>query len=269
MDVALVTGPNSGIGREIALGLANNGLHVIAAGRSEQRVDDVINEIQTAGGTAEFLQLNLASLESARNAARTFESTGRTIAVLVNNAGIGIGREPLTIDGFEPRFGVNHLGHFMLTSGLRRTFRPGTRIVQVASSVHFRATGIEFDQLREKPSLRGVNEYAVSKLANVLFVRELARQQPDWNAYAVHPGFVDTGIIPGLMRPFLRNRLLTPVEGAQTPLWCATDEALASESGHYYARMARDTPSDPARDNDLARELWKQSEVWCGVSPHH
>jgi NAD(P)-dependent dehydrogenase (short-subunit alcohol dehydrogenase family) len=269
MDVALVTGPNSGIGREIALGLANHGLHIIAAGRSEQRVGDVINEIHSTGGTAEFLELDLSSLDSARDAARTFESTERKIAVLVNNAGIGIGRKPLTIDGFEPRFGVNHLGHFMLTFGLRRTFRPGTRIVQVSSSVHFRATEINFDQLRKKPSLRGVNEYAVSKLANVLFVRELARQQPDWNAYAVHPGFVDTGIIPGFMRPFLRNRLLTPVEGAQTPLWCAIDPVLESESGHYYARMARDTPSEPAQDDDLARELWKQSEVWCGVAPQH
>lgn len=267
MHVALVTGPNSGIGREIALGLSNQGYHVVAAGRSASRVGEVVSDIETAGGTAEFLQLDLSSLQSARDAALTFEKSGRKLDLLVNNAGIGVNRRGLTNEGFEVHFGINHLGHFMLTHHLRRSFRPGTRIVQVASSVHFRADGIDFDRLSRRSSFGGLNEYAVSKLANVLFVRELAKRQPEWLVYAAHPGLVDTPLIPVFMKPFLRGRLLTPEQGAETPLWCATSEDIADESGHYYARLARETPSAPARDDELAAELWRRSEEWCGVAP--
>ena len=267
MSVAMVTGPNSGIGLVIARSLAERGYHLVAAGRSETRIAPVVAEIKDSGGSAEFLHLDLASLDSAKAAAVAFEKTGRTLDVLVNNAGIGVNRRGLTKDGFEVHFGINHLGHFMLTHHLRHTFRPGTRIVQVASSVHDRAPGIDFDLVRRKSSFAGLNEYAVSKLANVLFVREMARRQPDWRLYAVHPGLVSTNLIPGVVRFFYRNRILTPEQGADTALWCATSDDVADESGNYYAKRETRTPSPVALDYDLADELWRRSELWCGVTP--
>lgn len=267
MSVAMVTGPNSGIGLVIARTLAEQGYHVVAAGRSEERVSPVVSEIKQSGGSAEFLHLDLASLDSAKTAAKTFEDSGRRLDVLVSNAGIGVNRRGLTEDGFEAHFGINHLGHFMLTHHLRRTFRPGTRIVQLASAVHYRAEGIDFERLLRKSSFAGLNEYAVSKLANVLFVREMARRQPDWRAYAVHPGLVDTKLIPGVVRFFYKKRILSPEQGADTPLWCATSDDVSDESGNYYSKRKVRTPSSAALDDDLARELWKRSEIWCGVAP--
>lgn len=267
MSIALVTGASSGIGRATACELARRGFHIVAAGRSEKRTQAVLGDIEAAGGTAEYLHLDLGSLDSSRRAARAFEESGRRLDVLVNNAGIGATRG-VTEDGFEIHFGVNHLGHFMLTHHLRRTFRPGTRIVQVTSSVHFRAEGIDFDRVRQKSrSFYGLEEYAVSKLANVLFVAEMARMQPDWRLYAVHPGLTNTRIIPAYARPFMRRRLLSPEQGADTVVWCATSEEVTGESGLYYAKRRARSPSDPAQDESLARELWKRSEIWCGVAP--
>jgi len=269
MRVALVTGPSSGIGRAVALDLARQGFHIVAAGRSASRVGSVVGLIESKGGSAEFLYLDLTSLESAQAAARRFEETGRSLDVLINNAGVGA-TSGITQDGFEIHFGVNHLAHFMLTHHMRRTFRPGTRIVNVTSSVHFRADGIDFDKLQRRTrSLSGMKEYAVSKLANILFTNELARRQPDWHTYAVHPGLTNTNIIPWYVRPFMKARLLTPQQGAETVVWCATSGDVAEDSGLYYARRQNLAPSNVAQYNDLARELWAHSAKWCGVAPLH
>jgi len=228
-----------------------------------------VDYIISRGDSAEFLQVDLASLESAKTAAGKLRETGRSIDVLVNNAGVGATRG-VTADGFEIHFGVNHLGHFMFTHHLSGDFQPATRIVQVSSSFHFRAGGIEFDELQRKSrTFYGLGEYAVSKLANVLFVREMARQQPDWRVYAVHPGMTDTNIIPSYARPFIRRRLLTPKEAADTVVWCATSDEVAGDSGLYYARRRARPPSVPAQDDKLAHELWRRSEEWCGVAPLH
>lgn len=269
MGNVMITGVSSGIGRATALEMGRRGHHVIGAGRSADGVAPVVGQIEQAGGSAEYLHLDLASLESAREAAKTFEDTGRALDVLVNNAGVGAGRG-VTEDGFEIQFGVNHLGHFALTHHLRRTFRPGTRIVQVSSAAHFNVDGIDFERVQGRTrSMLGWREYSVSKLANVLFVREMARRQPDWRTYAVHPGMTDTGIFPAWVRPFVRHRLFTPEQGAETIVWCATSPDVSDESGEYYRNKEGRPPSETARDDDLARELWKRSELWCGVAPQY
>jgi retinol dehydrogenase-12 len=265
VKIAMVTGASSGIGRATTVELAARGYHVVAAGRSEKRTMPVVDGIIADGGSAEFLHIDLASLDSARNAARVFASTGRVLDVLVNNAGVGGGRG-VTDDGFEIHFGVNHLGHFMLTHHLRPTFRRGTRIVVVGSEAHRSAGGIDFDAMQRKTrSLVGWKEYGVSKLANILFVRELAKRQPDFHVYAVHPGMTNTGIFPGFVKPFFRN-LKTPEEGADTVVWCATSDEVANQSGLYYSRRRTREPSEVALDDELSAELWRRSEQWCGVA---
>ena len=269
MPLALITGASSGIGQAAAVELGRRGYHLVVAGRSKQRTERTITSVENEGGTAEYLSIDLASLDAARDAARRFEETERTIDVLINNAGVGATRG-VSADGFEIHFAVNHLGHFMFTPHLRRTFRPGTRIVQVTSSVHFRATALDFDRVHGKSrSFYGIDEYAVSKLANVLYVREMARRQPDWHTYAVHPGLTNTGIIPWYARPLIRRRLLSPEQGAETVVWCATSGDVGDQSGLYYERRQVAPPSALAQDDNLARELWKRSERWCGVAPLH
>jgi NAD(P)-dependent dehydrogenase (short-subunit alcohol dehydrogenase family) len=263
MPTALVTGPSSGIGMSTALELGRRGYHVIAAGRSPTRAEPVLSSIRSGGGSAEFVELDLASMSSVRGAAETVIATGSFVDVLVNNAGIGVNRRGLTEDGFEVHFGINHLGHFLLTRQLLPLFRPASRIVTLASAVHARAGGIDFARMRRPTRWLGLDEYAVSKLANVLFIRELSRRHPDLRGYAVHPGLVGTRIIPAPIRLLSGTRMLTPEQGADTVLWCATSPAVADESGHYYQNRTVTSPSAPGQDDLLAAELWERSEEWC------
>lgn len=263
MRIAMITGISSGIGRATALDLGQQGFHVVGAGRSRERTSPVIEKIRSNGGSAEFLDLDLASLRSCLDAARTFVESERTIEVLVNNAGVG-GTRGVTADGFEITFGVNHLGHFMLTRGLEPAFEANARVVQVTSAAHFSAEGIDFERVRGKTrSLFGWKEYGVSKLANMLFVKELARRRPRLRSYGVHPGMTDTNIFPAWLKPFFRGRMFTPEQGAETVIWCATSDDVSGESGLYYRRKESRPASEVARDEALAAELWGRSEAWC------
>lgn len=263
MANAIVTGISSGIGRATAMELGRRGWHLLGAGRSRDRTMPVVDAIRSAGGSAEFLELDLSSLESCLAASRRIVDGERPIELLVNNAGVG-GRRGITADGFELHFGVNHLGHFMLTMGLEPMLGEGARVVQVTSAAHFNADGIDFARVRRRTrSLFGWREYAVSKLANMLFVRELARRRPLLHTYGVHPGMTDTGIFPAFVKPFLRGRLLTPEQGAETVIWCATADEPSGESGLYYRHMESRPPSDAALDDRLAIELWDRSLAWC------
>lgn len=263
LKTALVTGISSGIGRATALGLGALGYAVIGAGRSESRTQPVIDEIVSRGGSAEFLQMDLASLASVHEAADKIRDKDRPVDVLVANAGVG-GVRGVTSDGFEIHFGVNHLGHFALVTGLVPALADLARVVVVSSEVHRRAETIDFDRLRSSAGWLGAfHAYGVSKLANILFARALAERRPDVKTYAVHPGVVDTNIFPTFIKPFVRNRR-TPEQGAETSIWCATSPELGGETGRYYAYKKERRPSDAARDDRLAAELWLRSERWSG-----
>jgi retinol dehydrogenase 12 len=226
---------------------------------------EVVDAIEQSGRSAEFLHLDLASLESSENAARTFVESRRPLNVLINNAGVGTAWGS-TDDGFEIHFGVNHLGHFMLTHHLRPSFQEGTRIVVVSSELHRRAQRIDFDKLHRRTGLFGVvADYGVSKLANILFAHRLAHVHPEWRTYSLHPGSVDTKIFPAFSKPFLGD-LLTPSEGARTSVWCATSDDVTHQSGLYYSNMRVREPSSAAQNDDLATELWQRSEEWCGLT---
>src|SRR2546422_481847 len=175
----LVTGANTGIGRETARALADRGAKVFLAGRSEAKVRPVIDEIaeRTGNTTLAFLSLDLGDVSSVRSCAAAFLATGEPLHGLINNAGLA-GQRGLTESGFEVHFGTNYVGPFLLTSLLIDRLRDGapSRIVNVSSDAHYRARDIDYEAVRTRTKSRtGFSEYAVSKLANVLHAQELAR----------------------------------------------------------------------------------------------
>ena len=271
--VALITGANIGIGRVTALRLAQAGFTVFLAGRSAQRTQAVIDEIHASTKTSNkafFLPLQLDDLNSVRECAALFLARQLPLHLLVNNAGLA-GNKGQTRQGFEMAFGVNHLGHFLLTQLLLDTLKASapSRLVTVASRAHLMAyQGLDWPALQQATrSLTGTREYGVSKLANILFSAHLAKvlEGSGVSTYSLHPGVVDTEVwreLPGFLRPLLRLRgLLTPEEGAQTTLYCAL-QAPASESGLYYDKSRIKTPSRIAQDVQLAEQLWHQSLQW-------
>jgi NAD(P)-dependent dehydrogenase (short-subunit alcohol dehydrogenase family) len=269
----LVTGANTGIGRETARALAGRGAKVFLTSRSEAKVLPVIDEIasQTGNQSLQFLSLDLGDLSSVRSCAEAFVATGEPLHGLINNAGLA-GQRGLTESGFEVHFGTNYVGPFLFTSLLLDRLRESapSRIVNVASEAHYRAPRIDYEAVRTRTkSLTGFSEYGVSKLANVLHAQELARRLDGAGVttYALHPGVVASDIwrrIPRPVRSLMTRRMITPAEGAQTSLYCATSPDVAGESGNYYDD-SRLKPASDAATPQAAAELWDRTVVWLGA----
>lgn len=265
----LVTGATSGIGRATALALADRGGRVLLACRSAEPARAVADEVADRGGTAECVPLDLADLASVRSCAKAVTALGEPVHVLVNNAGVA-GVRGATAQGFELTFGINHLGHFLLTTLLLDQLGPlgPRRVVTLSSKAHDGAKGIDFAALRRPTRTRtGLVEYQVAKLCNVLFTQELARRHGDAGveAYAVHPGFIASDIWRHAPRPFraLAQRFMaSPDDGADAP----THAATATEVGPNGCYLDRRTVCAPgkAATADLAAELWRHSEEWAG-----
>lgn len=270
--VALVTGANSGIGAVTARELALQGYHVFLACRDADKAQQVINAIdqQSCGqAKAEFIALDLASLDSIRACAAQFLAKKLPLHLLICNAGLA-GHKGMTKSGFELTFGVCHVGHFLLTQLLTEKLiesKPA-RVVVVSSKAHRHAKGIDFDAvIRPTESMGALKEYAVAKLANVLFVKELGRRLygTGVTAYAVHPGVVSTNVWRSLPKPMVKvlsRWMISPEEGAQTTLYCATQPQLSGETGMYYDNCKVTASSGTAQDIQLARLLWEKSSEW-------
>ena len=260
----LVTGANTGIGRETVRGLAARGATVFVAGRSEPRTRPVIDQLSAEHGdaTLRFLPLDLGDLDSVRECAEAFLATSGPLHGLINNAGVA-GRRGQTASGFELMFGTNHVGPFLLTQMLLARLRESapSRIVNVASEAHRNAPGIDFDAVRRSTrTVTGMSEYAVSKLANVLHAQELARRLggSGVEAFALHPGVVASDIwrrIPWPARAVIKLRMRSPEDGARTSLYCATSAEVAGQSGLYYDDCRPRTPGAAATPQ-LGTELW-------------
>lgn len=269
--VALVTGANTGIGLVTARELARYGAHVFIACRSAERAAPALAQMRAVCPDAkvEALTLDLGDFASVRACAQSFLATGLPLHLLVNNAGLA-GARGLTTSGFELAFGVNHMGHFLLTQLLLDRLRASApaRIVTVASRAHTRTNGIDWEALRQPTRSRtGIHEYAVSKLANVWFSAELSRRLAGSGVqtYALHPGVVASDVwrsVPWPLRPLIKLRMISTEEGALTSLHCASSPACAAESGLYYDRCRPRPPSKLGQDRALAEELWRRSEAW-------
>jgi NAD(P)-dependent dehydrogenase (short-subunit alcohol dehydrogenase family) len=264
----LITGANTGIGRATAVDLARRGGRVYLACRSEEKTKPVLEEVADAGPAGTFLHLDLGDLDSVRACAAEFLGRDDPLHVLINNAGLA-GQRGLTTSGFELAFGVNHVGHFLLTNLLLERLKASApaRIVNVSSVGHYQAKGIDYDAVR-KPTrnITGLPEYAVSKLANVLHAQELARRLEGTGVttYSLHPGAIASDVwrrIPWPVDAIMKLFMKSTEEGAQTSLYCAADRGLASVSGRYYDNCAEKEPSKVATP-ELGAELWNKSEEW-------
>lgn len=277
----MITGGNSGIGLATARALAAAGADVVLTSRDPTRGAAAVASIEAATGVAvTAMALDLGSFASIRAFAADFLAQRDALHLLINNAGLILSERRTTEDGFEQTFGVNHLGHFLLTDLLRERLVASApaRIVNVASRAHRRAKrGLDFDDLMSEGSYEGMDVYAKSKLANIYFTVELARRLEGTGvtANSLHPGVVATGFAAdgdakGLVawffklgRPFLR----TADEGAATSLYVAQAPELEGVTGEYFSDCAPGRPTKIAEDEAAAERLWIMSEALVAGVP--
>ena len=274
---AIVTGASSGLGVETARALSFAGASVVLACRSVaagERVAAMLRATQPKdAGPLEVAPLDLADLDSVRSFIAGFLASGRKLDLLVNNAGVMAQPFTLTAQGIESQLGINHLGHFALTTGLLPVLSPQGRVVTVASSAHNGGKAgnvleaLTTDRAFTTHRYSRYQAYDDSKLANVLFTLALAKRlAPGQSAYSVHPGVIGTnlarsmGAIGKVIVFFLKLLAKTPAQGAATSVFAAAAPELAGQSGAYLANCAVATTSPEARDTALAERLWAVSE---------
>lgn len=281
--ISIVTGSNSGIGFETAKALAAKGSTVILACRNMAKATKAANEIckEVKNVKLEIIQLDLADLSSVKTFAISFKTKYNRLDILINNAGIMVPPYTKTTDGFEVQFGANHLGHFALTGLLIDVIKktPKARVVNVSSGAHRMGTGtINFDDLNAENAYKPIASYAQSKLANLLFTRQLNQRFKtagiDAIATSAHPGWTATNLqvhsrIFSLLNPFFSQK---PPMGALPSLFAATADLKANDyAGPSGWQEMRGTPklvdmSDSAKDTALAKRLWDVSEKLTGIS---
>lgn len=270
----LITGGNSGIGRETAVALASQGGSITITSRDPEKGKRAVEYIrEKSGSEVALLALDLASFASIRQAAADFLAAHDQLHVLVNNAGLILSQRSATQEGFETTFGVNHLGHFLLTQLLldRIIASAPARIVNVSSDAHrFARKGLDFDDLQSTHGYGGMQVYGRSKLANIYFTRELARRLEGTGVTvnAIHPGGVATGFaqegdVKGVFsalfkiaRPFLRS----PAKGAETVIYAASAPELDGVTGKYFKDSRQGEVTKLAQDDQAAGKLWALSE---------
>jgi NAD(P)-dependent dehydrogenase (short-subunit alcohol dehydrogenase family) len=272
--LCVVTGATSGIGQAAATALATLGAEVVLVGRDPDRAKAAASQIGAVGPAPKVEIADLASMDQVRALAGRLAALGR-IDVLVNNAGLVLGERRTSPDGYEHVFAVNHLAPFLLTNLLLPTLTAAgaARVVTVTSDAHT-AASLDLDDPNLEHGWTSWRSYANSKLANILFTRELARRLggTEMTANCAHPGVVRTGfgqegrpllrLGVTLIRPFL----LSPERGADTLVYLASSPDVAGHSGGYYVKRQLREPSAAARDDATARKLWQVSEKLTGLT---
>lgn len=274
--VVVVTGANAGIGRETSLALARMGATVVIAARNPAKGADAVGYVthRSERGRAVAGHLDLASFASIRSFAAWFLAEFARLDVLVNNAGLIVDTRFETEDGFEEMFGVNHLGHFLLTDLLRDRLVASapSRVVVVSSLAHRLAIrGVHRQDLQSERRFHGVTVYARSKLANLHFAVELARQLDGTGVTvnAVHPGSVnshfggdgDSGLLGPLIATFGRYLLASPTKGARASVLLASSDAprVTATTGGYFSKGHRRPSSRRSRKVADSEWLWAES----------
>ena len=296
--VCIVTGANSGTGLATTEQLVRQGAHVIAACRRVTAGKDATQHLSGERGSVEVMELNLNSLASVRGFVAAMKDEQDKLHGLVNNAGVMNPPKGLTEDGFETQFGVNYLGHFLLTELLLDILKASapSRIVCVSSVAHAgmqkRPATIDFDDLHfEKRKYDAVAAYCQSKLAIVIYARHLAMRfkGSDVSAFSTHPGWIRSNLIKHTMPAWVQNVLMRPLsrwltmmsaeDGAQAQLHCLLDDDTPDHNGEYYSQISLLYPSKATRpggwpmrspnpltyDDELADRLYETSRELVGL----
>ncbi len=273
--VVVITGSNIGIGLETAVGVAAQGATTVLACRNAEKAAAAATEVKGRAGTDDVhvVSLDLADLESVRDAAADIHSRWDRLDVLVNNAGGTWSERQLTRQGFEQTFGVNHLGPFLLTKLLleRIVASAPARIINLSSVGHHMAwRGMRFEHLQSEKRYAAMEAYGRSKLANILFSRELSKRvaASGVTVNAVHPGPVRTGFgMDGDLKGIMGwgNKMIRPFEisaasGARTSIHLATSPDVEGKTAMYWVRSKPGHMSTHAHNDEQATRLWEESE---------
>ena len=269
--VMIVTGATGGIGLITARELAASGARVVLVGRSQQRLDNAVALItkQTPHALLDTIQADLSVQAQVIAAANTIKQRYDHIDVLINNAGAFYSQREISVDGIEMTWALNHMAPFILTTNVLDLLRASAsdRVITVSSIAHQRAT-IDFADLEGKKQYSPMKAYGQSKLANILFTYELARQLKDSHvtANALHPGFVATGFAQNnsgwLARLFaaLHVFAITPERGAETSVFLAQDTSIEGTTGGYFEKCKPVPSSKLSYDVPTQHRLWELSQ---------
>jgi len=275
--VFLVTGATDGIGKAAANEFARRGATLTIFGRNKQKTEQVLAELKAASGNPklDLLLCDLSRMADVKRAAEEFKAKHDRLDVLVNNAGATFKKPTTGPDGFELTFALNHLAYFQLTTSLLDVLRktPGARVVSTSSSMQARG---KLDLAKTPTSLEGSGPkaYATSKLANILFTKELQRRLSGTTltANCFEPGMVrtqfggfgsDQGFLLNLVYALAKPFSVTPDQGADSLIWLATSPEATSLKGEYVSKRRPVTPQKQALDPKLAADLWTLSEKLC------
>ncbi|KAK4293855.1 hypothetical protein Pmani_033478 [Petrolisthes manimaculis] len=271
-QTVVITGCNVGIGKETARALSQRGAKIIMACRNTKTAEKTALEISNVTGRElVVMKLDLASLSSIRAFAADLKKKESKIHILINNAGVMMCPFMKTEDGFEMQMGTNHLGHFLLTNLLLPLLSHGqpARIINVSSLASARGV-IPFDDMNYEKGYNKVQAYGNSKLANVLFTRQLAKRLKGTSiqVFALHPGAVQSNLGRHFMGMWSASKLVTlfiktTAEGAQTTIFCALE--ACQQEPHYFSDCAPGYVVSAAQDDEVAEKLWKVSEKMVGL----
>ncbi len=272
----LVTGATAGIGLETARAIAKEGAELIIVGRNAEKTKAVLEELKATSGNSNisFLLADLSSMAAVRKLAADFLEKHDRLDVLVNNAGLVNPKHEKTADGFEVTFATNHLSYFLLTNLLVPALEKAapSRVVCVASDAH-RGAKIDFGDLMTEP-YAGFKAYSRSKLANILFGRELARRLANKRitVNTLHPGVVASNFLAGkpgfwgAVGKVANVFMISNEDGAKTSIYLATSKDVEGVTGKYFAKCNEKAPSKAAQDDGVAKQLWEVSEKLTGFT---
>lgn len=297
--IALVTGASAGIGLETALALARRGFSMRIVGRDPAKTERAREAISAIDPSVVAFRADYSSLDSVRALGRDLLARDEALHVVIHNAGIWHPEFRRSKDGFEDTLAVNHLAPFLLTHLLMPRLRASEgdrRIVHVSSRLHTQAgetanararlvhlaniagirvrsegAHLDFDAFDDEAGYRGIEAYARSKLAQVIFSCELARREQGITSNAVHPGSVATEVTRGnavlaTLQPLATPFLKTPAEGAETSVFVATAPSLRGVTGRYFARCREVEHARIADDPTIADRLWRWSAEQVGIT---
>jgi NAD(P)-dependent dehydrogenase (short-subunit alcohol dehydrogenase family) len=274
----VATGATSGVGEAAAFALARMGARIVLVARNQKRADATLKRLEAVAphlGHRSHLA-DLMSMADTRRAGAAIAASEPRIDVLINNAGAIFAERRTTAEGLERTFALNHMAYFVLTAALIGTLKTSAsaRIVSTASDAHAGAR-LDFDDLQTERGYSAFKAYARSKLANILFTRELARRLEGTGVAAncFHPGFVasrfgdEAGGVIGWAFPLVKLAGLSPETGADTLIHLASAPDAANASGAYFVKRRIAEPSAAARDAETAKRLWQASESLAGPWP--